>query len=77
MNEWIEYGKSWEHFCKDGLNKPGTQIDIQNRTDLSKHKHKLYLIGDINELGGCCDDCMSFQEDQTVIQYRVVEINNG
>ena len=73
--EWIKYGKTWEQFCEARLNKPGTQIDLQCRNDLTKHK--LYLIGDVNELGGCCDDCMVFHEDQTIIRYRVLEIPDG
>ena len=31
-----------------------------------------YLIGDINELGGVCDDCRIISETATVHRYRIV-----
>lgn len=47
----IPYGKSFDQFGDDGLAKPGTVIVIGERR---------LLIGDINELGGVCDDCMHY-----------------
>lgn len=66
-NSWIKYGLSWEDFCwkKDNLAKVGTLVEINN---------KIYLIGDINELGGVCDDCMDFDKIDIVTRYKKITI---
>jgi len=72
--EWIEFGGNWGSFREQGLNRPGTQLDVQNCFDLTKHK--LYLIGDINKLGGICDDCVGISSRATIIRYRILETND-
>lgn len=62
MNE-VEKQKS---FCGMELNKPGTLIEILDNKIL-----KQLLIGDINSLGGVCDDCMGFSKDAVVVRYKV------
>lgn len=54
-------------FCGRGLNKPGTMIEISDEED----KRQL-LIGDVNCLGGVCDDCMGFSKDVIVLRYSPV-----
>ncbi len=71
MSDWIEYGKSWDQFCEDGLNTPGTQIDVQSCSD--KDKHDLCWIGDINRLGGTCGCCTDVWGNETIIRYRGVK----
>jgi hypothetical protein len=60
---WKEYNKTWTDFRKDGFNKSGTLID----TSPGK-----FLIGDMNELCGVCDDCCMFADDTIVLRYKVV-----
>jgi hypothetical protein len=77
MSDWIElgipYGSVWsstfpyeemDSFAKRELNKPGTLIRMQNG--------KVYLIGDINEIKGMCDDCTAFESESIVDAYKVV-----
>ena len=67
---WIEYNKTWSEFCVARLNKPGTQIRVQDFYSLNKED--VYLIGDINVLAGVCDDCEAFRDNQTVLRYRIL-----
>lgn len=54
-------------FCGMKLNKPGTLIEILDNKVL-----KQLLIGDINNLGGVCDDCMGFSRDAVVVRYKIM-----
>lgn len=74
---WIEYQQKLKDFdeevkrksfCGRELNKPGTRIEILVGKEL-----KQYLIGDINTLGGVCDDCMGFGKDVIVVRYKNAE----
>ena len=31
-----------------------------------------YLIGNINKLGGICDDCMNFEYEDKIIRYKII-----
>ena len=73
---WIDYQevlKAWsdcesqKSFCGKGLNKPGTLVEVLDNKELKQH-----LIGDINTLGGVCDDCMGFSKDAVVVRYKVL-----
>lgn len=82
QHEWKEYGKSWEQFCKDGLNSSGTQVRITNRS--VPNEATTYLIGDVSENGNqgteaasICTQCVEIQQEEIVIRYRVMEIDNG
>ena len=50
-------------FVGQKLNKPGTQVEVDG---------KRYLIGDINQLAGVCDDCVAFAQEVIVTRYRVL-----
>ena len=76
LPEWIEWDTKsrtihaakeqeakQESFNGRGLCKPGVQIEVDG---------KLYLIGDINQLRGVCDDCTAFEGDAIVTRYRVL-----
>lgn len=58
------YGKSFSEFRRDNLAIPGTVIELSDGTQ--------YLIGDINELDGACDDCLGFPQSAVVAAYHVV-----
>ena len=67
MQEWLatyhESTNPQKTFCGQGLNKPGTVIEVDGKT---------YLIGDINLVGGTCDDCMDFLGSAIVTRYRLL-----
>jgi hypothetical protein len=54
-------------FKEDPLNRPGVLIEVLSDGELSK-----YLIGDINHLGGDCDDCNPFEDDAVVTRALVL-----
>lgn len=69
MSDWIEVNMPWRSFEDDslrgnGLNNAGTLIRMADG--------KEFLIGDINELGGVCDDCMGFDRKSIVAAYKIV-----
>ena len=55
-------------FCGRGLNKVGTMIEI-----VDNGMDKKLLIGDVNALGGVCDDCMGFDREVIVLRYKVAK----
>lgn len=62
---------TWREFCNKKLNLPGTRVEVEwtDRQD-KKEKRETFLIGDINTLGGVCDDCMAFSyDDAQVVSY--------
>ena len=61
---WIKFNKSWEQFEKNGLIAPGVLVKMKNG--------ERYLIGDINELRGVCDDCTAFGKTAIVVAYKVI-----
>lgn len=69
---WIEINESWHEFSwskRTGphpMLKPGVLIVVEYAGKIKKH-----LIGDINTLGGLCDDC-SLPYDAIVKQAAVV-----
>lgn len=79
ISHWIEYGKSWSQFCKDGLNNSGTQVRITNVS--VPNEFTTYLIGDVSENGNqaasICIQCVEIQQEEIVIRYRAMEIDNG
>ena len=74
--KWKKYGKTWQEFRSHGLSKVGTILEAKGI-----HGHHgtettaRYLIGDINKLGGACDDCMAFDDDAIVLRYREVKLS--
>ena len=57
-----------DSFCKRELNQAGTVIEVR-----VKRKTSQYLIGDINELSGVCDDCTMFEREDIVTRYRIID----
>lgn len=80
MNEWIEFNSSWREFDLQGLNKPGTLVEVQYKNywdEAEKTLTRQFLIGDINDSRGVCDDCTEFDRDATVIKYKVVWVSEN
>lgn len=65
--ELLKYNEAerLKSFCGRGLNKVGTMIEV-----LDNGINKQLLIGDINPLGGVCDDCMGFSSDAIILRYK-------
>jgi hypothetical protein len=70
--EWIEYQTKYTEVMKQreqdsmykrGLIKPGVLLDTEKG---------LLLIGHINNVGGCCDDCRGIEKTDLVKCYRIV-----
>ena len=75
-DKWIEvnipfWSSEGESFTGKKLNQPGTLIEIESGEQ--------FLIGDINDLGGECDDCMAFPNKTIIKRYKVVweEVREG
>jgi hypothetical protein len=54
-------------FCGKGLNKSGILIEVKIKNEV-----KEFLIGDINEAKGVCDDCVEFGNDTIVLRYKII-----
>ena len=74
------YNKLWEEAEKSGpdeldsmrlrgLVRPGVQVEVR---DESTGGTRRLLIGDVNPLGGACDDCRDLRSDDVVLRYRVL-----
>jgi len=63
LGTWFEYGKTWWDFKTEGLNRPGVQIEVGDR---------VYLIGDINVLGGACNDWKAVGAYDVVLRYCIL-----
>ena len=59
-----EFDQNKDGFCDRELNKPGTLIELDNG--------KQYLIGNINNIRGVCDDCTAFDSTSIVKRYKVI-----
>ena len=66
-NDELQETKAQKSFCGRGLNKAGTLIEVEQDSVM-----KQFLIGDINESRGVCDDCCEFNGDTIVKRYKVI-----
>lgn len=75
MFEWIQCGKTWDEFKRSNECKTGMVLEIQEPIDektMTKSPGYL-LVGDINEVGGVCDDCCGIGYADVITRYtRVV-----
>jgi len=55
-------------FVGAGLNQAGTLIEVENADKTTTQ----YLIGDINEQGGVCNDCRGFSQESIVKRYKKI-----
>jgi hypothetical protein len=57
---WLEYGKTFDEFMKQGLAETGTAIYVGDEK---------ILIGDVNGIGGSCDCCAGVGRGNIVSHY--------
>jgi hypothetical protein len=74
---WIECGKTWgEMTAFNAKDKPlvaGVQIEVRSFRHGVFHTETMFLlIGEINEMGGTCDDCSGIGDKDIVVRYRVL-----
>lgn len=62
--EWRAFGGTFRDFVGAGLCVPGVQIRAGGGGT--------HLVGDINEVGGVCDDCKGVRPGDVVEAYRVL-----
>lgn len=65
QTRWRKFGRKWTAFVATGHARPGVLVEVGGRA---------YLIGDINENRGVCDDCTAFRGDAIVERYMVIAI---
>lgn len=63
----VELEESTKSFCGMKLNKAGTLIEFEEDGIAFQQ-----LIGDLNEIGGVCDDCMGVRADTLIKRYKIV-----
>lgn len=66
---WIKYNKSWLDFEDEGLAQAGVFVEVKGNT-YDDDAVEAYLIGDINEIRGVCDDCTAFHKGAIVLRYK-------
>lgn len=66
MLKWVDFGRNWHEFTEQGLNKPGTIIQVNNH-----YENKIYtlFIGDINKECGTCNCCSELVGSEIIIKY--------
>lgn len=75
--DWIEYGKSWDEFRRE-RREDRSRLAARGTLIVVKHGSRTdeLLIGDINELGGTCDDCMhvvfTHTDNPIVVKYKKI-----
>lgn len=73
MMRWIDVNKIWGEFMNSNV---GVQIEVRHRSRHDRSKwHEdtaFYLIGELNELGGVCDDCAGIYKDDMVLRMRTL-----
>jgi len=83
-NDWIKFGGTWRDFAGSDADKKLATTGTLVRVKMTKKEHNLpdtkgtwvgtqeFLIGDINKLGGVCDDCMEFSYESIVVEYKKI-----
>lgn len=61
---WIDFGGTFNEFKRRELVTPGLVLVVAEHGS-----ERQYLVGDINELGGVCDDCTAFAGSAMVLRY--------
>lgn len=81
MSEWIEvnipFGGVYDTRNSDELDSMKKRNLISAGVQVEMEDGERYLIGDINECRGVCDDCTAFRSDAIVRRYRVVWDDEG
>lgn len=73
-NDWLEVNLPWRvgivSFRRHPACRSGTYIEMKKGDTGNIVK---YLIGDINELGGGCDDYLAIRDNDTVLRYKRIK----
>lgn len=71
--EWIDAEEqTFTELVRANKMEAGTEIEVNIDLGDGRKRKMRFLVGNINELGGVCDDCPEFRRDQPVIRYRTV-----
>ncbi len=68
---WMEYGKTWEEFRNEKLANSGVLIRFKYE-NVETDEIGNMLIGEINEMGGTCNDCRGIWPRDVVLAYAIV-----
>ena len=63
---WTEINQPWSEFSRRS-NRVGLLVEVHSRNGA-----EAFLIGDINDMGGVCDDCRVVYPDDVVLRARRV-----
>jgi len=67
---WTECKVTFAQGKRQGLFPPGVVIETEGGNR--------YLVGEINELGGVCDDCPAFPSKTIITRYmKLIHYANG
>lgn len=64
---WLNYGKHFSEFCKEGKNNPGTLIEVS-----LGGKTKEFLIGDCGIYGSAMNGDILIPPTETVLRYKIM-----
>ena len=71
-SEWVIVGKPFSSFKGpwDGDLETGMYLHIKE----ANNRDSYYLVGDINNSNGICDDCRGIKSHDTVVRYKMIEL---
>jgi len=71
-SEWVIVGKPFSSFKGpwDGDLETGMYLHIKE----ANNRDSYYLVGDINNSNGICDDCRGIKSHYTVVRYKMIEL---
>lgn len=78
QTNYKEFKRNWykenkPSFCALGLDKAGTLIQFRQCDEFGSSEQVIqYLIGNINESGGICDDCRGIEDTDIILRYKVI-----
>lgn len=64
---WFRVDKTFEEFTKEGKCCSGILIEV-----LFNGRHKLYLVGDINNQGCIASGGKPFPDDAIITRYKII-----
>lgn len=71
VTPWVDYKKRIGDIPSNFF-KPGMVIEVKI-INSTKKKKEVFLVGDINKLGGICDNCRMFTDNDIITRYRFIE----
>lgn len=69
MDDWVDgRGRTFDRLRELGRVRVGTVVEVKRVSGTTAQ----LLIGDVNPLGGVCDDCVDLERSDVIIRYRQV-----